>query len=119
MERLFSVIGFPQGDNPALLATLCPDHDHHAVVEKADGDPARLSIILAVILRGVACVGEDLFGAPHIETAHLERPIPLGRIKINLHFLLLHKINGVKIFVVTKNIFRPGASQTFGGFDQP
>jgi len=68
-----------------------PNHHNHAAIQKADGDPAWLSIILPVILCGVIGVGENLSRAAHIETACLQRPIPLGLIKFDLHFCYYKK----------------------------
>ena len=68
-----------------------PDHHDHAVIQKADGDPAQLSVILSIILRGVIGVGENLSRAVHIETACFQRPIPLGLIKFDLHYCYYKK----------------------------
>ena len=68
-----------------------PNHHDHAAIQKADGDPARLSIILSIILRRVMGIGENLSRAAHIETACLQRPIPLGLIKFDLHYCYYKK----------------------------
>jgi hypothetical protein len=48
--RLLAVIGFPHAENVAIRATRCVTNNYHPIIEHAEANDPRLTVVHAYIL---------------------------------------------------------------------